>query len=139
MEGTTNGVHIFVAEDNPADVLLIRDALEQASIDCSLRCFSDGEQIIEAVDELERTPDLRVPDLLLLDLNLPRYAGQEVLTKIRAGTRCPGLPVVVLTSSDSPRDREQASQLQVAHYFRKPSDYDQFMQLGQVVRTILLR
>jgi CheY-like chemotaxis protein len=130
-------LQIFLAEDNPADVLLVRDALEQARIACDVRCFSDGEQIIHAIEELERTPDLRVPDLLLLDLNLPRYPGHEVLRRIRAGSRFPGLPVIVLTSSDSPRDRQQASQLDVAYYFRKPSDYDQFMQLGHIVRKLL--
>ena len=78
----------------------------------------------------------RVPDALLLDLNLPRIDGLEVLRRIRAGGRYGNIPVLVVTSSDAPTDRSAAAQLG-AGYFRKPPNYEQFLKLGAAVKTFL--
>jgi CheY-like chemotaxis protein len=74
---------------------------------------------------------------LLLDLHLPKRDGEEVLRRLRASERCGQTPVVILTSSDSPIDRETAERNAALHYFRKPSTLEQYMRLGDVVKDII--
>ncbi len=77
------------------------------------------------------------PDLVLLDLNLPRATGSRVLTRIRQSPRCAVTPIIIITSSDSPLDRENSASLGATGYFQKPGDLAGFMQLGRVVREAL--
>jgi DNA-binding response OmpR family regulator len=89
---------------------------------------------IDAID----AGDEQCPDLILLDLNLPKFTGAVLLEKLRACKKCAEIPVVIVTSSDSPKDREVATRLG-SGYFRKPSDFEQFMLLGGIVRALLAR
>jgi CheY-like chemotaxis protein len=75
--------------------------------------------------------------VVLLDLNLPRKGGARVLERIRQSPECAGVPVVVVTSSDSPGDKKQASRLGATRYFQKPLDLMEFMKLGPLVREVL--
>lgn len=77
------------------------------------------------------------PDVVLLDLNLPRKGGTRVLERIRLSRNCARVPVVIVTSSDSPQDKAQASRLGATKYFQKPLDLMQFMKIGPLVREIL--
>lgn len=129
---------IVIAEDNPADVMVVRMALEQVLPDFELKVFADGEQMLDYVNELERLEGL-CPDIILLDLNMPRAGGFDVLQRLRRSTTCLGIPVVVVTSSSRPKDREQALGLGAAHYFLKPDDFDEFLKIGEVVNEILKR
>jgi DNA-binding response OmpR family regulator len=131
-----SAAQIILVEDNPADVFLVRYALEQQDFVFYLRVVSDGEQALGFLGEVERgvTP---APDIWLLDLNLPKYSGDQVIEKLRQSPLGSSAKVVVLTSSDSPKDRERVAQLGVAHYFLKPSDLDKFMKLGDVVRDAM--
>jgi len=79
------------------------------------------------------------PDLILLDINLPRYKGGDILRKLHASSRCKNALVLVVTSSDSSRDREEMDLLGANGYFRKPSAFSEFMTLGQMVRYLLER
>jgi DNA-binding response OmpR family regulator len=81
--------------------------------------------------------DLPRPDVLLLDMNLPRRTGGEILSVMRQQKLCAGVPVVMLTSSDSPADRQLAADYAVDWYFRKPSDLTAFVQLGELVKGLL--
>jgi CheY-like chemotaxis protein len=129
---------IFLAEDNQADVFLVRTALEEEGLEFKLRAFSDGEEMLRLLDELDSTPEqTNTPELFLLDLNLPRYSGEEILDRLEKSPRCCKSPVIVLTSSDSPKDRQRAASRGVAEYFRKPTDLEEFMSLGKVVRNVL--
>jgi CheY-like chemotaxis protein len=128
---------IILAEDNPADVLLVREALAEHAISCDLRVIGDGEQAMKFIDQLDVDSKLPCPDLLLLDLHLPKRDGAEILTYLRASERCAQTPVVVLTSSDSPKDQARAEKNAAIHYFRKPSSLRQFMTLGAVVRELI--
>ncbi len=130
-------LQIVLAEDNPADVLLVQEALAEHAISCDLRILGDGEQAIRFIDQLELDSKLPCPDLLLLDLHLPKRDGAEILTYLRASDRCARTPVVVLTSSDSPNDHARAEKNAALHYFRKPSTLRQFMTLGAVVRQLV--
>jgi CheY-like chemotaxis protein len=128
---------ILVVEDAEPDVLLVREALERAGLNFELLVLEDGEKAIDFVEQLERDETLSRPHLVLLDLNLPRMNGSQVLERLRNSSTCGHIPVVILTSSDSPSDKAQAGQLGATEYFRKPSRLNEFMRLGQVVRDLL--
>jgi two-component system response regulator len=93
---------ILLVEDSPADVYLIREALTSHGVSADVRWVDNGEAAVQVLDSLEAHPDREIPALVLLDLNLPRVNGLEVLQRLRAGSRCGGLPVLVLTSTDAP-------------------------------------
>ncbi len=128
--------YILLAEDNAADVFLVRTALKSEDLDCPLHVFSDGEEVLRFL-ELVENDAAPYPVMLLLDLNMPKRSGEEILAWFQGTTRCSSIPIIVITSSDSPKDRERAAKYGVAHYFRKPADLDEFMKLGPVVRNVL--
>jgi CheY-like chemotaxis protein len=128
---------IVLIEDAEPDVFLVREALESTHLKFDLHVLDDGEKGVEYIDALDRDNHVVLPHLLLLDLNLPKKGGDQVLERLRRSEKAKHLPVVILTSSDSPRDKAKASQYQVTEYFRKPSRLEDFMKLGQVVAQIL--
>ena len=130
-------MNILLAEDNRADVLLVREALSLRHIDHDLHVVRDGEEAIAFVSRMGTPGEPPCPDLFLLDLNLPRADGPEVLREFRRHPECAHTPVIVVTSSDMPRDREQVEPLGIAHYFRKPADLDEFMELGAVIEQVV--
>lgn len=124
---------ILVAEDNPADVYLLKEALNQEGREVDLVVVSDGEQALEYV---QRQGDFRsapIPDLVVLDLNLPKSDGSDVLRCIRETKAYADVPVVVLTSSDSPRDRIVVESLGADSFITKPSDLEAFLGLGRTL------
>ncbi len=131
-----SSAYIVLVEDNALDVLVVRNLIEELRINSRLAVYSDGEEMLTYLSALDANEDHR-PDLILLDLNIPKSSGTEVLQWIRKSVRCRELPVILLTSSDSPRDRERAEKLGVLHYFRKPTDLDEYMELGPIVLKML--
>jgi CheY-like chemotaxis protein len=127
---------ILVIEDNPADVHLIREALSDSRLVCDIHAIDDGEAALEHLLSVEggQRP---CPDAVLLDLNLPKVTGDTLLQKIRQSKTMSAVPVIVLTSSDSPRDRGQAERLGASAYIRKPSSLDEFLAIGGEVRRRL--
>lgn len=123
---------ILLVEDNHADVVIIREALKQSGIAFDLRVAGDGES---AMEEIERNP----PDLMLLDLNLPKISGLEILERVRRDGPLQRLAVIVVTSSDSPRDLAAIEALGADAYFRKPTALAEYMKLGAVIRRMLAR
>ena len=89
-------------------------------------------------DRADADPNAPCPDLILLDINMPRYRGGEILRHLRASPRCGKSLVLVVTSSDSERDQHEMERLGTNGYFRKPSEFAEFMKLGQVARELLL-
>ena len=128
---------ILLAEDNPADVYLIREALREHGVDCTLRVASDGSDVLRIISPEQPDPEAQPLGLIILDLNLPRHDGIEILQRVRETPKLANVPVVVLTSSDSPRDRLIASQLGATCYLRKPSRLDQFLSMGAVFKDLL--
>ena len=131
--------NIILVEDAEPDVLLVREALEQSGLEFELKVFDDGEQGVAFVETMDRDATLDRPHLFLLDLNLPKKTGGQILERVRQSPRCGQIPVVILTSSDSQRDKAQAADLNATGYFRKPSRLDEFMKLGPYVRDLLTR
>jgi CheY-like chemotaxis protein len=127
---------ILLAEDNPADVYLIRAALMEHGIDLPLQVATDGLEVMQILDRQEAAVEGRV-NLIILDLNLPRHDGIEILQRIRGSELLRRIPVVILTSSDSPRDQLAASEFGAAHFLRKPSNLDQFLGLGAAFKELL--
>ncbi len=128
---------ILLAEDNFADVVLIREAFKGLKHAHSLLVVEDGEKAIDLVERIDQQESIPCPSLLLLDLNLPRRTGIEVLRRLRQSPRCGHIPVVILTSSDAPKDREYANRLAADSYFRKPSDLQEFMKIREIVERLL--
>jgi DNA-binding response OmpR family regulator len=125
-----------LVEDSPADALLIRETLTEHRIDCDLMILKDGEAALRYLDELEGGSWI-CPDLVILDLNLPKKSGYEVLQRIRASKRCRFVPVVVLSSSSAPADKARALSLGSTRYITKPTLLEDFIQIGVVFQELL--
>lgn len=127
-------VNILLAEDNPADVYLIEEALREHNLPFQITVAEDGEAALRMIvaGEIE-------PDLILLDLNMPKRSGAEVLSRLRSDDKSGRVPVIVLTSSDSPTDREEVLRLGATQYIRKPTGLDEFLQIGATIKTLLGR
>jgi two-component system, chemotaxis family, response regulator Rcp1 len=130
-------VQILLAEDNGADVVLIREALKGLKRGHDLVVVPDGEKAMDLIERIDQQGLAPCPSILLLDLNLPRRSGTEVLQRLRQSPKCCGIPVVILTASEAPRDIESAKQLRADFYFRKPSDLTEFMKIREVVEALL--
>ena len=130
--------HIVLVEDTEPDVFLIREALERDGLEFELEVLDDGEKAVDFIDRIDQDPAIRRPNLLLLDLNLPKKSGGQVLERVRQSPACADVPVVILTSSDSPMDKARAAQYKATEYFKKPSKWDEFMRLGPLVRDLLV-
>jgi DNA-binding response OmpR family regulator len=131
--------HIVLVEDAEPDVFLVREALQQSGLKFELHVLDDGEKAVEFITRLDLGLDEGgfQPDLFLLDLNLPRENGSQVLARMRRSVSCARVPVLIVTSSDSPSDKAQAMRLGATQYFRKPSQLDEFLKLGPLVRSLL--
>src|SRR6202167_290897 len=136
-ENSENTYRIWIAEDNPADVYLIEEALRRHEFAYRLTTADNGEDMLNMIARLDRDPSESCPDLFLIDLNLPRRSGDEILARLRASGRCAQIPAIVITSSDSPQDRARARELGASFYFRKPADLERFMAIGEIVRKFL--
>jgi CheY-like chemotaxis protein len=128
---------ILLAEDNPGDVLLFREALKTRNFQFELVLAGDGQQAIAMVRDVAGGGSR--PHLIVLDVNLPKRSGDEVLRQIRLQPGLAGIPVVMLTSSSSPLDRAAADGLGVDLYVQKPSDLDGLHELGGIIEDILRR
>ena len=129
---------IVLVEDNPADVTLVRQALYEYQVRYQLTVLIDGESAIQLLDRLDQECT-RSPDLVLLDVKLPKKGGFDVLARVRASAYCRSVPVVILTSSGAQRDQDTAAKLGVTQYIRKPSRFEDFIQLGKDLKEILVK
>lgn len=102
-----------------------------------LQVVEDGQAAIEFIDAAERDLAAPRPALVLLDLNLPKRSGIEVLAYLRQSRACSAARVLIVTSSDSPADKLETEKLGTSGYFRKPPSYDDFVKIGEVVLKIL--
>jgi CheY-like chemotaxis protein len=130
---TVRTIDILMVEDDPGDVRLTREALKGSKLLHSLNVVEDG---VAALDYLRRNPPYQEavrPDLVLLDLNLPRKDGREVLAAMKQDPALRAIPVVILTTSQAEEDVLRAYNLNANCYVTKPVDFDQFM---RIVRTI---
>ena len=128
-----NPVEILMVEDEAGDIFLAEQALKDATVSNHLNIVRDGEAALRFLhrdDEYENAPR---PELILLDLNLPRVSGREVLSEIKNDSSLSEIPVVVLTTSDYEQDIAQCYRMHANCYITKPTDFEQFR---AVVRSI---
>jgi CheY-like chemotaxis protein len=138
MLGVTEIVfEILLAEDNPGDVLLFREVLNHQGLRCNLVVAADGQKAISLLDD-DAGSTWR-PDLIVLDVNLPKANGDAVLRHVRCQSWLNSVPVIMLTSSASPADRAVAMDLGATLYLQKSSDLNELLDLGKVVETVLSR
>jgi CheY-like chemotaxis protein len=126
-------IEILLVEDNPGDVRLTIEALREAKVCNRIHTVYDGMQALDFLNRDVSHVNVPFPDLILLDLNLPKKDGREVLASIKANERTRHIPVVVLTTSKSEEDIIKSYELQANCFVTKPVDLDQFL---EVVKSI---
>jgi CheY-like chemotaxis protein len=122
-------ISVLLVEDDPGDVLLIREAFAEQKVGNVLSVVSDGVQAVEYVRGEGQFAGRERPDLILLDLNLPRKSGTEVLAEIKADPALATIPVIVLTTSEAEQDVLRSYQAHANAYISKPVDFDRFRQV----------
>jgi chemotaxis family two-component system response regulator Rcp1 len=131
-------VEILLVEDNPADVELAEEGLRGSAVPASLNVVADGEEALRYLRGEGEHAGALLPDLLILDLKMPRKGGLEVLAEMKADESLRRIPVVVLTSSDAPGDILKAYDLQASCYVTKPSDLAEFRRVMRSIRDFCL-
>jgi chemotaxis family two-component system response regulator Rcp1 len=135
MSNKTNGrpIEILLVEDNPGDVRLTKEALKDAKVKNNLHPVGDGVEAMAFLHQQGQYADSPRPDVILLDLNLPKKDGREVLAEIKEDPKLKRIPVVIVTTSKAEQDIVQTYDLHANCYINKPVDFNQFI---KVVKSI---
>ncbi|WP_315792110.1 response regulator [Fischerella sp. JS2] len=128
-------IEILLIEDNPGDVELTKIALEDSKISVNLNIVEDGVEAITFLRREGKYANVPHPDIVLLDLNLPKKDGREVLAEIKADEKLKRIPVVVLTTSQAEEDILKVYNLSANCYITKPVDFDQFVKIVQSIEN----
>lgn len=138
MELIINPVEILLVEDNEGDVGLIEEVFEEINIINKLHVAMDGEEAIQFLHGEGKFSDSTCPDIVLLDLNLPKKDGREVLKEIKEDESLKKIPVIVLTTSGAEKDILRAYELHANAYINKPLDFDQFINVVKSISSFWL-
>jgi CheY-like chemotaxis protein len=131
-------ISILLVEDNPGDVRLTKEVLKEGQIIDRLYTVKDGVEALAFLRQQGKYATAPAPDLILLDLNLPRMNGREVLAEIKSDPKLRRTPVIVLTSSDAESDIHETYSLHANCYITKPVDLDQFIQVVKSIEAFWL-
>ncbi|WP_276271720.1 response regulator [Haloarcula litorea] len=137
-ETESRPVEILLAEDNPGDVKLTRKALERGNVLNNLHVVTDGVEAMKYLRQEGEYAGEPRPDLLLLDLNMPKKGGKEVLRDVKSDPELKRIPVVVLTSSEAEEDIVESYDLHANAYLTKPVDFDGFIEIVSHVEDFWL-
>jgi two-component system response regulator len=138
MKRDMNVIEILMVEDSPSDVFLSKEAIKEAKLLNNLHVVQDGVEAMEFLRKEGKFGEAPEPDLILLDLNLPRKDGREVLADIKADGRLRHIPVVVLTSSKADEDILRAYDLHANCYITKPVDFSRFKEVVRAIESFWL-
>lgn len=127
-------IKIILIEDNMGDILLINEAINQSCYNCSVTSLTDGEKGIQYLDKLQQGAYMEPPGLILLDINLPKISGKEILYFIKSNPQLKTIPVAIFSSSAYDKDINDAKSLNADYYFQKPADLTHYF---QVIESIL--
>ncbi len=133
--GVSNPIEILLVEDNPGDVRLIKEVFKDAKIYNTMKVAYDGEAAMEI---LRNDGNASFPDLILLDLNLPKKDGREVLREIKGDDCLKCIPVVILTTSNAEEDLIETYKMNANCYITKPVDLDQFINVVKSIENFWL-
>ena len=128
---------ILVIEDNASDVFLLNRALKRQDFPFELVHLLSGGEALAFIRRQGAYAEAAIPDLILMDLNLSKYTGEDILREIRAAQHLTGIPVCVWSSSQSRRDKALLKDLGVSQFITKPSGLDQFMAIGKTLKDLL--
>ena len=128
---------ILVIEDNVSDVFLLQRALNKQGLRFELVHLLNGGQAVSFIHRQGAYTDAALPHLILVDLNLSKYTGEDILREIRNAGHLSGVPVCVWSSSRSGREEAQLSTLVVSRFITKPSGLGQFMEIGKILKDLL--
>ena len=128
---------ILVIEDNASDVFLLDRALKKQDLRFDLTHLLDGGEALSFIRRQGIYANAAIPDLILMDLNLSKYTGEDILCEIRAAKHLAGVPVCAWSSSRSRRDQSMLTDLGVSQFITKPSGLDQFMEIGKIIKDLL--
>jgi DNA-binding response OmpR family regulator len=137
---TTDSVRparIVVIEDNRADVFLLERALKKQGLPYILIHLIDGTSALDYIHRRGKYANAETPDLILTDLSLAKYSGEDIFREARAEKHLDGVPVCAWSSSQSPQDHSRLTELGVARFITKPAGLDRFMEIGGVIKEIL--
>ena len=134
----SNPIEILLVEDNPGDVRLIKEVFKDAKIYNSMQVAYDGEAAMEILRRKGEYSDAAFPDLILLDLNLPKKDGREVLREIKGDEKLKCVPVVILTTSNAEEDLIETYKMNANCYITKPVDLDQFINVVKSIENFWL-
>ncbi|MDT8406838.1 MAG: response regulator [Methylococcales bacterium] len=137
-EVTGRAAEFLLVEDNPGDVRLTKEALAESKVKNNLNVVHDGEAAMAFLRRQGVYADAPRPDVILLDLNLPKKNGREVLEEIKADASLKRIPVVIITSSEAEQDVLRTYDLHVNCYVNKPVDLEQFVRVVQSIETFWL-
>ncbi len=132
-------VNILLIEDNPGDIRLAQEAFKEGKIDVNLDVVMDGMEAIHFLNKSGPYQESSRPDLILLDLNLPKKDGREVLGEIKVDPSLRSIPVVILTTSNAEQDIAQSYDLHVNCYINKPVDFDHFFDIIKKIEEFWLK
>jgi CheY-like chemotaxis protein len=130
---------ILVIEDSASDVFLLDRALKKQDLRFELIHLISGGEALAFIRRQGSYSDAAAPDLILVDLNLSKYTGEDILREIRSAGHLGGVPVCVWSSSQSRRDEALLKSLGVTQFITKPSGLDQFMEIGKIIKDLLTR
>ncbi len=125
---------MLLVEDNPTDVFVIKEVIERCELNLNLHVATDGQDALQYLQRLATAEEAACPALVLLDLNIPKVDGIEVLRRLRSGSRCNRAPVIVVTSSTAETDRVAVQRLGAEAYFQKPKSLAAYMELANLIK-----
>lgn len=131
----TQAIHVLLVEDNPADADLMRETIESGKLHLDMVIVRDGAEAIQFLRRQGAYAAARRPDLILLDLNIPKISGRQVLAEVKGDADLKGIPIVVLTSSSAEKDIVQSYDLGANCYVVKPVDLKAFQGIVQTVES----
>lgn len=134
----TQPVNVLLIEDNPGDVRLTKEAFKEGNMSVNLSVVMDGVEATKYLMKVEKYVDAITPDLILLDLNLPKKDGREVLQEIKTTPDLLRIPVVILTTSNAEQDILHSYNLHANCYINKPVDFDKFFDVIQKIEDFWL-
>ncbi len=130
-------VRILVIEDNGSDVFLLERALQKHQLRSELIHLLNGSEALAFIHRQGAYAGAPIPNLILVDLNLSKYSGEDILREIRSARHLDGIPVCVWSSSQSRRDEALLKDIGISQFITKPCGLDQFMQIGKIIKDLL--
>jgi chemotaxis family two-component system response regulator Rcp1 len=135
---TAKSINILLVEDNPGDIRLIKEVLKEGKIQSNLSIVLDGEEALSFLKQTDQYVDAVRPDIIILDLNLPKKDGREILSDIKADPALVHIPVIVLTTSNAPKDILNMYSNHANCFITKPADFDQFINVLKSIESFWL-